>query len=121
MAAFEYVQGPGASPVGFEDSIATFRSGVRQFENSRQLQVLNLELALLGVRDARVRRWLRDASGQSIAEVARDLPGDEAGRLELAALLVALGNGVALLRMLSPEAISIEAAERGLRRLAGQE
>lgn len=124
VAAFDQVQQLGAELAeagpGVDGLIESFRFAAARFENSRQLQVLNLELALLGARNARVRHYLRAGLGESVETVAKELPGeDDAERRELAALLIALSNGIALVRMLAPDQVSIEAAERALRRLAG--
>ena len=124
LAAFDQVQGIGSELAhpggGIEDLVSGFRSGAARFEASRQLQVLNMELALLGARDARTRRYLRQGVEESIESVAEGLPGSPEEARELAALLIALANGIALMRMIAPDAVGIEAAERGLRRLAGE-
>ena len=124
MAAFEQMQRPGGelpTASGIDDLVAIFRAEASQFDNSRQLQVLNLEGALLGARDARVRAWLREGAQMTIDALAKEFGGDEDESRERAALLVALANGVALMRVIAPDQLSIDAAERGLRRLAGEQ
>jgi AcrR family transcriptional regulator len=123
LAAFDEVQGMGVvdEQLGFEEMIASFREQEARWESSRQLQVLNLELALLGARDSRIRRVLREGLATTIDSAARELEGEEADRRERAALLIAFANGVALARMIAPDQISLDAAERGMRRLVGRE
>lgn len=124
LAAFDQVQGVDSALLpdgsGIEGIVASFRAANARFENSRQLQVLNLELALLGARDGRVRRLLRQATHETLDSVAADLPGDDAPeRRRRAAQMIALANGYAIMRMLSPEDFPTQAAELGLRKLAG--
>ena len=125
LAAFDQLQGvdsalrPDGS--GVEGIVESFREANLRFQNSRQLQVLNLELALLGARDGRVRRLLRDGTRENLESVAEDLPGgDQRERRLRAAQLIALANGYAIMRMLSPEDFPAGAAETGLRRLASE-
>ena len=121
LAAVEDIQRASETePIetGIEGLIESFLAGEARFENSRQLQILNLEMALLGVRDARVRKILREAARETVILNAKELPGDDSERLELATQLIALANGFALMRLIAPDAYPLEAAERGLRKLA---
>ena len=127
LAAFDRVQ--GLSETMFEESppdidalVAAYRRAARRFEGSNDLQVLNFELALLGARDPRFHDHLERGMRESIAAVAECLPAtpgrSQADRIATAALMVGLGNGLALVRMLAPDLVPLELVEKGLRRIA---
>lgn len=125
LAAFDRVQGQRqtlAGPEAFDPAvmIAGLAENLARFGEDRDLQVLNLELALLGVRNPRILKLLKQSEVAQIEHVAKLLPQeDEAERRRRAALLIAVSNGLALMRMLAGEAIPLEGLEAALRRLAG--
>jgi AcrR family transcriptional regulator len=140
LAAFDRIQGLNASlfeeaPHGLEDLIAGYREAAERFEDSKDLQVLNFELALLGARDPRIRGYLEQGLRETVASVAELLAVDEAGAGEgephaaaeaierrawerTAAVIVGLGNGLALARMFAPDLIPLDLVETLLRRVA---
>lgn len=126
-SAFERIQGPGAelfgeSAAGVDGLVASYRDLARRFEGSPDLQILNFELALLAIRNPRVHDHLESGMRESIAAVAERLPeasgSTDADRMAAAALIVGLGNGVALVRMFAPDLVPLESVDGALRRLA---
>ena len=129
LAAFERIQGWSdrlfeEMPGDLDGVVSTYREAAERFESSPDLQILNFELALLAARNQRVRDHLEDGLRETIAAVAERLP-DAGGRtakerMATAALLVGLGNGLALVRMLAPDVVPLENIDGALRRLAGE-
>lgn len=134
LATVERVQGLNETsidtmPVGFDEIVADYRQAAARFEASSELQVLTFELALLAIRNARVRAHVEGGMRESVAAMARALAGDDPtpepghaehippDRMATAALVVAFGNGLALLRMFAPELASPELVEKAVRRL----
>lgn len=123
LAAFDRVQqlsqNLAADSESLEALIASAPEGIRRFAESSQLQILNLELALLGTRDAKLRKFLRGGERESIDHLARRLPEHLGDRQERAALMLGLMNGLALMRMIGGEDVPIDALVPWLRRIAG--
>ncbi len=123
LAAFDRVQQLHQNlAVAGEDLDAVIDSApaaITHFAESSELQILNLELALLGTRDRGIREHLRDGQRRTIDELAARLPPGEAGSRDRAALLLALVNGLALMRMIGGDTVPVDLAPRALRRLAG--
>lgn len=123
LAAFDRVQqlsqNLAADSESLEALIASAPEGIRRFAESSQLQILNLELALLGTRDAKLRKFLRGGERESIDHLARHLPEHLGDRQERAALMLGLMNGLALMRMIGGEDVPIDALVPWLRRIAG--
>ena len=129
LAAFDRIQGLNEtmfeeSPPDIDALVETYRRAALRFEGSNDLQVLNFELALLGARDPRIHDHLERGMRESIAAVADCLPvtpgRTAADRTAAAALMVGLGNGLALVRMLAPDLVPLELVENGLRQIAAQ-
>lgn len=123
LAAFDRVQqlsqNLAADSESLEALIASAPEGIRRFAESSQLQILNLELALLGTRDAKLRKFLRGGERESIDHLARRLPEHLGDRQERAALMLGLMNGLALMRMIGGEDVPTDALVPWLRRIAG--
>ncbi|HEX6489011.1 MAG TPA: helix-turn-helix domain-containing protein [Candidatus Dormibacteraeota bacterium] len=126
LAAFDRVQAQRAvqnvNPTSADDlpgMISQIADGIRQFEADSELQVLNLELALLGTRNRRVHNLLSKSERDTIDNLAKLLPGAEDAVRSRAALMLALSNGLALMRMLAGDAVPLDGLEAALRRLAG--
>lgn len=119
-----------AMPQGLDQVVAGYRQAAAHFEESSELQVLTFELALLAIRNSRVRAQVEEGMRESVAAMARALrggkPATEPGTADEipaesmadAALIIAFGNGLALLRMFAPELASPELVEEAMRRLA---
>lgn len=122
LAAFDRVQGLGSElfpnlPHDLEGVLDTYRESAVRLEGSADLQVLTFELALLAMRNPRVRAHLEQGLRESVAEVAARLPGSDGETQTAAALMLALGNGVALIRMFAPDLLPLDLVEASLRRL----
>ena len=98
--------------------LASAPEAIRQFGESSELQILNLELALLGARNPKIQEQLRHTEHESIERVAARLPQDGDQR-QRAALILALVNGLAIMRMVGGDAVPIEGVVAELRQLAG--
>jgi AcrR family transcriptional regulator len=127
LAAFDRIQGLNEtmfeeSPRDVDAIIDSYHRSAVRFEKSNDLQVLNFELALLGARDPGVHDHLERGMRETIAAVADCLPSKrgrtDADRVAAAALMVGLGNGLALVRMLAPDLVPLELVESSLRRIA---
>src|SRR5207248_10691436 len=99
--------------------LASAPAAVLQFADSSELQILNLELALLGTRDPEIREYLRGGARQTAAALAERLPAGVDDRLQRATLILALLNGLALQRMIGADDVPVEGVVPVLRRLAG--
>ena len=123
MAAFDHAQRTLPGRLGEEEEadaeglIRGYARSAALLESSTELQILNFEMALLGIRDVTVREIVRGATAEQIESAARALSGSAEERRELATLMLALANGLSLLRMFAPEAVPAEMTERGLGRL----
>jgi AcrR family transcriptional regulator len=126
LAAFERVQGLSNGlfdevPGDLDGMLSAYRQAAERFENSTELQVLNFELALLGARTPRVKEFLVQGLRDTVAAVAERLPAaagrSDADRTTAAALMVALGNGLGLIRMFAPDLVPDDLVEASLRRL----
>jgi AcrR family transcriptional regulator len=123
LAAFDRVQqlsqNLAVDEENLEQVIASAPDGIRQFAESSELQILNLELALLGTRDPELRTYLRSSERDSIDRLAKRLPEHVKDRRERAALLLGLMNGLALMRMLGSDDVPVDAVVPWLRQIAG--
>jgi AcrR family transcriptional regulator len=124
LAAFERIQQLDQALLrgGAELSalVASAPAAIAHLAESSQLQILNLELALLGARDEKVHALLKRDIERSIAAVAARLPSSLPQREARAALIISLLNGFALMRMMGGEAVTTELLPDELRRLIGQ-
>jgi len=123
LAAFDRVQQISQNfaidETDLETVLASAPAGIHHFAESSQLQILNLELALLGTRDPDLRELLRSAERETLERLAGRLPEQVPDRRERAALILGLVNGLALMRMIGGDDIPIDALVPWLRRLAG--
>lgn len=125
LAAFDHVQElhrplPENGDDELDDMISGIAESIRRFGEDRELQILNLELALLGTRNDEIREHLRKSERDQIDRLAPLLPDDsEEDRRQRAILLLGLSNGLALLRMIAGDAVPLEGVDRAMRRLAG--
>jgi AcrR family transcriptional regulator len=110
-------------PSDIEGLISAYRQAAEGFEGSSDLQVLTFELALLGARNPSVRRHLEEGFRDTVAAYAARLPAAagerEVDRTNRAALVVALGNGLELIRMFAPDLVPLDLLESALRQMAG--
>ena len=96
--------------------------------SSHELRVLTFELGLLAARDERVATTLKSGFLETVKEVGRVLPSDRDltargvpfRREELATMMLALLNGLALVAMFDPARVSEDLARRALEQLAGE-
>ena len=125
LAAFDRVQqlsqNLAIDETDLETVLASAPAGIRHFAESSQLQILNLELALLGTRDPKLREYLREGERETLDRVAARLPEHVGDRRERAALILGLVNGLALMRMIGGDDIPVDALVPWLRRIAGLE
>ena len=122
LAAFDRVQQLSedlAVEGSLEELIESVPAGIKRFSESSKLQILNMEVALLAARDEKLRRHLRGTESQNIDSLAARLREDLPDRRERATLMLALVNGLALLRMFGAEDVSLEGVAPALRHLAG--
>jgi AcrR family transcriptional regulator len=133
LAAFDRIQESTQRvlipPGGKRDLAAmvrTFGPIIEQLRSSPELRILNFELGLLGSRDPGVGAELKAGLAETIDLLAGALPPDRelkargvpfTGR-ELATVLIALGNGLALMAMLDPDRPTRGLVERSIRQLA---
>ena len=123
LAAFDRVQhlaqNLGAEQRDLAAVLESAPAAILEFAHSSELQILNLELALLGTRDPQVREYLAGGARATIQELAKRLPPELDDRVQRATLILALLNGLALQRMIADEDVSVEGVVPVLRRLAG--
>jgi len=106
--------------------VRAFGAILDQFRASPELRILNFELGLLASRDPRIAAELKRGLAETIDAVADTLPSDRElsakdipfQRRELATVLLALNNGLALMEMFDPDVPGPDLAERTIRRLA---
>jgi len=94
-------------------------AAILHFAHSSQLQILNLELALLATRDPELLKLLRGGARAGVKELAKRLPEGVDEREQRASLMIALLNGLAFQRMIGADDVPVEGVVPWLRRLAG--
>jgi AcrR family transcriptional regulator len=105
--------------------VRAFGAILDQFRASPELRILNFELGLLGSRDPRIAAELKRGLAETTDAVADTIPSDRElsakgipfQRRELATVLLALNNGLALMEMFDPDVPGPDLAERTIRRL----
>ncbi|MDQ6747613.1 MAG: TetR/AcrR family transcriptional regulator [Candidatus Dormibacteraeota bacterium] len=132
LAAFDRVQEtrqralvPEGEFRSFAGTIDAMAQMLSQLVQSHELRVLSFELGLLATRDERIAGELKRGFGQSVKDIGRGLPSDRelkaAGvplrRDELATVMLALFNGLAVVAMFDRERVTPDLAGRALRQL----